>query len=77
MCVQEVDIHKLAGHHTNMVELMDVVEQPDHMSLILTYCSGGQLYSDEDLTVKFADTEIARVVCSILEVLAHLHCLGE
>ncbi len=30
--MQEVDIHKLAGHHTNMVELLDVMEQPDCVS---------------------------------------------
>ncbi len=75
--MQEIDIHKLTGHHTNMVELMDVVEQPDCVSLILTYCGGGQLYSDDDLTVRFAENETAKVVCSILEVLAHLHRHGE
>ncbi len=45
--------------------------------LALTYCGGGQLYSDEDLTVKFADEETVQVVCSILDVLAHLHRRGE
>ncbi|KAG0247788.1 hypothetical protein DFQ27_001578, partial [Actinomortierella ambigua] len=80
----EIHIHQLVsrsfegGCHPNLVRLDRVIEDREEVTLVMEYCSGGNLfdYSNSLGAHVLTDAATARLLLPVAVGLAHLHSLG-
>ncbi|CAG9320046.1 unnamed protein product [Blepharisma stoltei] len=62
--------------HPNIIRLYEVYEDSKYIHLVLELCTGGELFTQLLEKGKYAESEAARIIYSILHALSHLHSLG-
>ncbi|KAI8926901.1 kinase-like domain-containing protein [Entophlyctis helioformis] len=72
---REVNVMK-AVHHPNIVQLKEVFESPKKMSMIMEYCSGGELVQTVKKRGKCTEEEIRFIVIQLIEAVSYLHRHG-
>jgi len=69
---REIDIMKRLKH-PNIVALFDVFDDPTHISLVLEYVSGGQLYDEIVKRGSFTEADACTVLKQVLSATEYLH----
>jgi len=69
---REIDIMKRLKH-PNIVALYDVFDDPSHISLVLEYVSGGELYDEIVKRGSFTESDACTVLRQVLSATEYLH----
>jgi len=69
---REIDIMKRLKH-PNIVALYDVFDDPTHISLVLEYVSGGELYDEIVKRGSFTESDACTVLRQVLSATEYLH----
>ena len=72
---REIDIMKRLKH-PNIVALYDVFDDPTHISLVLEYLSGGELYDEIVKRGSFTESDACTVLRQVLSATEYLHANG-
>eukprot|EP00210_Caulerpa_lentillifera_P002369 g2272.t2 len=73
---REVQImHHLAGHK-NIVELKHAYEDKTHVHLIMEICTGGELFDSIVSRGKYSESDAAKLVRTMVQVVSHCHAMG-
>jgi serine/threonine protein kinase len=59
--------------HVNIVRLYDVIEEGDHVRIVLEYCKGGSLENTFDEHEQFPEQKAHKYFCQIINALEYLH----
>jgi len=69
---REIDIMKRLKH-PNIITLYDVFDDPEHISLVLEFVSGGELYDEIVKRGSFTEADACNVLRQVLSATAYLH----
>lgn len=72
---REIDIMKKL-QHPNIVQLMEVVDTPDTLYLILEFASGGELFDAIVNQGSYSEAGAAKIIRQILEAIQYVHNHG-
>jgi len=72
---REIDIMKKL-QHPNIIQLMEVVDTPDTLYLVLEFVSGGELFDAIVNKGSYSETDAAKIVRQIMEAIQYVHSLG-
>lgn len=72
---REIELHRRASSHTNVVTLLDVLEASDCTYVVLEYCSEGDLFGNITEHGHFVgnDALAKRIFLQILDAVEHCH----
>lgn len=69
---REIDIMKKL-QHPNIIQLMEVVDTPDTLYLVLEYAGGGELFDAIVNKGQYSEQDAAKIVRQILEAIQYVH----
>jgi len=72
---REIDIMKKL-QHPNIIQLMEVIDSPDTLYLILEFISGGELFDAIVNKGSYTEEQTAKIVKQILEAVQYIHAHG-
>jgi len=72
---REIDIMKKL-QHPNIIQLMEVIDTPDTLFLVLEYVSGGELFDSIVNKGSYSEIDAAKIVRQILEAIRYVHSNG-
>lgn len=59
--------------HPNIIEIYEVYDNPVYFYIVMEYCEGGELYSNNNLHRLSTEKQIAEVVLTITDALDFCH----
>ncbi|KAL3831373.1 hypothetical protein ACJMK2_023126 [Sinanodonta woodiana] len=71
--LREVVMLEMALDHPRLVQLKEVYETQNELTLITEYCSGGELFTECVIEESFQEDDVRRLMIQILEGLNYLH----
>ncbi|KAK3588157.1 hypothetical protein CHS0354_012221 [Potamilus streckersoni] len=71
--LREVVMLEMALNHPRLVQLKEVYETQNELTLITEYCSGGELFTECVIEESFQEDDVRRLMIQILEGLNYLH----
>lgn len=72
---REIDIMKKLNH-PNIIQLMEVIDTPDTLYLIIEYAGGGELFDAIVNKGQYSENDAAKIVKQILEAIQFVHDHG-
>eukprot|EP01118_Nematostelium_gracile_P002192 TRINITY_DN1241_c0_g1_i1.p1 TRINITY_DN1241_c0_g1~~TRINITY_DN1241_c0_g1_i1.p1 ORF type:complete len:497 (+),score=186.11 TRINITY_DN1241_c0_g1_i1:111-1493(+) len=72
---REIDIMKKL-QHPNIIQLMEVIDSPDTLYLVLEFASGGELFDAIVNKGSYSETDAAKIIRQILEAIQYVHNHG-
>mmetsp|Transcript_11219 Transcript_11219/g.25584 ORF Transcript_11219/g.25584 Transcript_11219/m.25584 type:complete len:292 (+) Transcript_11219:54-929(+) len=72
----EINILQMLTGHPNIVELIDVDQQPHCIRLVLDLCEGGELYDKVQAKGYYQESEAKECIRGLLEAVAFFHGKG-
>jgi len=72
---REIDIMKKL-QHPNIIQLMEVVDSPDTLYLVLEFASGGELFDAIVNKGSYSEVDAAKIIRQILEAILYVHNHG-
>jgi len=72
---REIDIMKKL-QHPNIIQLMEVIDTPDTLFLVLEYASGGELFDAIVNKGSYSEVDAAKIIKQILEAILYVHNHG-
>jgi len=72
---REIDIMQKL-QHPNIIQLVEVIDTPDTLFLVLEFASGGELFDAIVNKGSYSENEAARIIRQILEAIAYVHNHG-
>jgi len=72
---REIDIMKKL-QHPNIIQLMEVIDTPDTLYLVLEFASGGELFDAIVNKGSYSESDAAKIIKQILEAILHVHNHG-
>jgi serine/threonine protein kinase len=62
--------------HPNVVRIIEVLEDPEHVFVIMEYCSGGELFERLSLREKYTERDAQQVLKSLADALCYCHSMS-
>lgn len=72
---REIDIMRKL-HHKNIIELIDVFDEPTHIYLVLELVTGGELFDQIVKRGSYSEADAASIVKQVLEAVQYMHNNG-
>jgi len=72
---REIDIMKKL-QHPNIIQLMEVIDTPDTLYLVLEFASGGELFDAIVNKGSYSESDAVRIIKQILEAILYVHNHG-
>jgi serine/threonine protein kinase len=69
----EIIMHNVLTGHKNIIDLIYVNPMDDHMSIILEYAEGGDLFTYVRNKIKLSENECKYFILQIIEAIEHCH----
>jgi len=73
---KEIEVMFHLRGHENIVELHDVFEDRNNVHLVMDLCTGGELFDHIIAAGSYTEQDAAKVMRTILTVVAHCHNMG-
>ncbi|CAD7703849.1 unnamed protein product [Ostreobium quekettii] len=73
---REVTIMHLLAGHPNIIDVKKVYEDQENVHIVMELCTGGELFDHIVNTGNYSESDAAKMVRSMLEVVAELHDFG-
>jgi len=72
---REIDIMKKL-QHPNIIQLMEVIDSPDTLYLIIEYAGGGELFDAIVNKGQYSEADAGKIIKQILEAIQYVHDHG-
>jgi serine/threonine protein kinase len=72
---REIDIMKKLNHQ-NIIQLIEVFDEPEHIYLVLELITGGELFDQIVSRGSYSEKDAASIVKQILEAVQYMHSNG-